>query len=122
MRLAIVGSAKYIDDQNIDEVKRIINDAIERYKPTEIVSGGAAGVDTVAENIAKQHGLIPTIFRPTVTKWEGKGGYKERNFRIASTCNALIRIVSKRTTTYGSGWTRDRAKEQGKPTEDFEVY
>lgn len=121
MKLAVVGSARYVDESNINQIQRIINEAVEKYQPTEIVSGGAEGVDTMAEETAKRLGIIPTIFRPTIRKWDGKGGFKERNFQIASHCDALIRVHSKRSRSYGSGWTRDRAKEQGKPTEDFEV-
>jgi hypothetical protein len=51
--------------------------------------------------------------------WDGPGGFKERNLRIAVACDELVRIVAHGTRTYGSGWTRDRAAAMGKPTKEI---
>lgn len=117
MRLAIVGSTLLGGNA---EAKRIIVEALDRYQPTVFVSGGASGVDTMAELEARLRGIPCTIFHPRNKRW-APAGYKERNLAIAQNCDALVRISAAGATTYGSGWTRDRAKELGKPTEEFVV-
>ena len=88
---------------------------LEGNRPELVISGGAAGIDTMAEEVATMLGIPTRIFMP-----EGRGWplYKARNLKIATECDHLWRIVSARTKTYGSGWTRDRAAEMGKPTEE----
>jgi hypothetical protein len=116
MRLAIVGSTKLVDDPRVE---RIIRQSIKKHRPTTVVSGGAKGVDSTAAWVAKEEGIEVQEHRPTVFQWEGPGGFKERNELIASNCDVLIRIASKDATTYGSGWTRDKAVQLGRPTEEF---
>lgn len=116
LKLAIVGSTE-IDWS--PEVQRIILDAVARLKPGLVISGGAPGVDTIAEWLARDQEIPREIYEPSVWRWEGRGGFKERNQQIADRCDHLIRIVWEKSKTYGSGWTRDRAREQGKPTEEY---
>ena len=116
MKLAIVGAVILKDSPH--EVKDIIRSEINRLKPTEIISGGAEGVDTFAEEVANELGLKKTIFLPEKKCWEF---FKKRNIQIANECDQLLRIASDRSKTYGSGWTRDRAVEMGKPTKEFRL-
>jgi hypothetical protein len=150
MRLAIVGSTQL----NGPKSRAIVLDAIKRYAPTCIVSGGAKGIDSLAADIGRELGLEVDEKKPDWQRWEDspgctrhseeahlreeeyrkypgeegyelmcsgrpKKGFKSRNLEIAQSCDALIRIALKGATTYGSGWTRDRAKERGVPTEEF---
>ncbi len=91
--------------------------AIEKYIEEScngddvIVSGGAKGVDSMAVEKAKEYGLAYKEFLPSQQNW---AEFKKRNLLIAQECDALLRIVAKSSKTYGSGWTRDRAKEMGK--------
>jgi hypothetical protein len=114
MRLAIVGSR----EAAFADVQPIIIKYIEKLKPELIISGGAEGVDSFAVKVAEQRAIQTLVFLPQITRWSGasigKTGFKERNMQIAETCDSLLRIVSKRSTSYGSGWTRDRARELGK--------
>ena len=122
MILAVVGSTMLVG--NSEAYDRIL-DAFRKYNPDGFTSGGAPGIDSMAEEYARKCFRLPEdrifIFKPTVHRWDGPGGFKERNLLIAQQCDALVRIVSSKTKTYGSGWTRDRAAEMGKPTEDFVV-
>lgn len=120
MKLAIIGSTEdKFTDLEKTLVKRIVKAVCLTFMPDEVVSGGATGVDTwAAEESASLKGVSTTIFRPEKKGWYW---YKKRNQKIADECTALVRIVSKRSKTYGSGWTRDRAKEQGKPTWEITI-
>lgn len=80
----------------------------------------APGIDSMAEECTKKRGIDFQGFPPKVQRWED--GFKPRNLAMAETCTYLIRIVSSKTQTYGSGWTRDQAKRLGKPTEEFIIY
>ena len=118
MKLAIVGST--LLDGNPAAMKLIV-DTFDKYQPTTFISGGAVGIDTMAEEEAKRRGIACDIRLPTVKAWGLPGGFKDRNQEIADRCDVLVRIVSSRTKTYGSGYTRDRAMEQGKHTENHVV-
>jgi predicted Rossmann fold nucleotide-binding protein DprA/Smf involved in DNA uptake len=65
MRLAVVGS-RTID--SMDFVKEQINEALNMYALPEdgvvIVSGGAKGVDSCAQAIAKEEGYDFILFKP----------------------------------------------------------
>ena len=119
MRLAIVGSTSLADNE---QVRAEIRDLIASYRSQIndeheefiVVSGGARGVDTMAEEEARALGIPIVVFPPKTQHWAGPGGYRERNFAIAHYCTHLIRIASVRSKTYGSGWTRDRAQELGR--------
>ena len=116
MKLAIVGSTVLEDSEAL--VKLAVSLWFTKLKATCIVSGAAMGVDRIAAETARLMGLEVIEFPPKTNNWEG---YKERNMLIAKECDKLLRIVSKRSTTYGSGWTRDRAKELGKPVFEIEL-
>lgn len=73
MKLAIIGSRTI---QNIN---------ISAYIPegvTEIVSGGAKGVDTRAAQYAKEHRLKLTVFLPDYARYN-RGAPLKRNEQIA---------------------------------------
>lgn len=112
MRLAVVGST------NIHSWQRSLAfDIVEGFvvvkQPRVIISGGAEGIDNVADQIAwlREIEFIPHL--PKNKRWEPEG-YKERNLLIAQDCTHLLCIRSSQSTTYGSGWTADRAEEMGK--------
>jgi cytoskeletal protein RodZ len=127
--LAIVGSRDVPDYLSSSLVKQ----AILEHKPSIVISGGARGVDTMAEVIAREMGIPVMQFRPQQVSWDAMpmgepveavadngmivtvpGGYKARNMKIAESCDCLVRIASSTTKTYGSGWTADYAERIGK--------
>ena len=118
--LAIVGSTKFRDPSSLAEAERLIRSALSNLNPTKVVSGGAEGIDTLGVTIAKEMGIAVEEFLPQNPRWEPEG-FKVRNLLIAENCTHLLRIVDKTSKTYGSGWTRDRAKEMGKDTLSFEL-
>jgi hypothetical protein len=129
--LAIVGSRDVPDYVSSSLVKQ----AILEHKPSMVVSGGAKGIDTMAEIMAYEMGIPVMQFMPSEHSWDPTpkapadpievvvdmgmnivipGGYKARNMKIAESCDCLVRIASSTTKTYGSGWTADYAERIGK--------
>jgi hypothetical protein len=112
VRLCIVGSAC----AEKEDVLPIIERYIDKLKPAVIISGQChlGGVDEYVEEEASFRG-IPFDANPAKRRtWKGKGGFKERNERMALKCTHLVAIMSERSTTYGSGWTADFAESIGK--------
>ncbi len=116
MKLAIVGSTRLKDNS---EALAIIKMVITLNKTTEVVSGGAVGIDTMAAQVAKDRGIPTKIFLPKIKNWAA--GYKPRNIQIAKYCDKLIRIAIANAKSYGSGWTRDYAAKLNKPTEEYVI-
>lgn len=129
MKLAVVGSRRLGGKKSRD----IIIDYISKNNITAIVSGGATGIDSLAENIADELGIAKIIFLPEINQWEdsnGKIGFRSRNHQIANECDALLYIEWDRDeqektfgkkASYGGGWTRDEADRLGKPTKSFSL-
>ena len=119
MKLAIVGSRSLNGHPEALRVIRKVLDAYQAHHPVlVIVSGGARGIDRMAADEARRRGLEVIEHLPAGTTWRD---YRERNERIARDCDELVRIADSSSRTYGSGWTRDRARELGRPTTDYTI-
>lgn len=112
--VCIVGSREVGQGAALREVREILS----KYDPEAdvVISGGRGNVDLAAEEVAKELGFKFIPFLPWRDQWMW---YQGRNWSMAAACTVLYRITVPRAETYGSGWTRDRAREMGKPT--FEV-
>lgn len=127
MKLAVVGSTGLGGKAS----RQYIIWAIQTLGATTVISGGARGIDALAARVGCELGLKIIEFKPESQSWEdrdGRKGFKTRNQEIVDACDSLLRIswypkeqeiVTGRKATYGSGWTRDRAKAQGKLTLEF---
>lgn len=113
VRLAVVGSTSFEELYGLDIAEWIIKRALVHFDPEVVISGGARGVDRLAEKLAIDHGFRTTIHDPAHPRWEPHG-YKDRNLRIAQDCTHLIAIRCRASTTYGSGWTYQQTKRLGK--------
>lgn len=67
---------------------------IDVYNPTHIISGGAKGIDTFAENYAKLNNLPFTIFPPEYNKY-GRIATFIRNQQIVDASDMIIAFSSK---------------------------
>ena len=126
--LAVVGSR---DVPKMPAIE-LIHAVFDEHKPVIVISGGAkvsqanrlrglASIDEEVALVANVRQIQLLEFRPTDFHWDGPGGFKERNVKIAESCVCLVRIASETTTTYGSGWTADRAEMEGKDVTRYVV-
>jgi hypothetical protein len=119
MKLAIVGSRSLAGHPEALRVIRSVLDAYQaRHAVLVVVSGGAVGIDRMAAAEACRRGLQVIEHLPAGSTWRA---YRERNLRIARDCDELVRIADPRSRTFGSGWTRDRARELGRPTTEYTI-
>jgi len=83
-KIGIVGSRNYPDT---DKVRQFIQSLPE---DVTIITGGARGVDAVAEEEARKRGLKIIVHKPDFTKGYSPAAYHERNQKIAKECEILI--------------------------------
>ncbi|MBQ9986557.1 MAG: hypothetical protein IJP38_09690 [Oscillospiraceae bacterium] len=80
MKIAVIGSRK-LTVENLGD-----------YLPpgtTEIVSGGASGIDTCAREYAKRNGLILKEFLPDYRRYK-KGAPLKRNLQIIEYADSVV--------------------------------
>lgn len=136
IRVAVVGASKLSENEERDARQFCgmkFNELINDYgiMNVTIVSGGAKGVDSIAEEVAKGLGLGTETFKPEVERWEDDGekiGYRTRNIQIAERCDILYCLPCnfkgkpcKHCGTdlhqnSGACWTMKRAKDIKKQT------
>ena len=99
MHLAIVGGRDFND---YVKFKEIVKNFIDEYgKPTKIISGGARGVDTLAEQYAKENNIEMIVFKPDWSK--GKVAGLLRNTDIINACTHVLALpTDKSVGTYDS--------------------
>ena len=102
MKLLIVGS------------RSITNFDLEAYITPEtehIISGGANGVDTLAEEYADKHRISKLIMRPAYAHY-GKGAPLKRNEEMVKLADAVLVIWDGKSR--GTKYTADFARKEGK--------
>ena len=103
MKVAVIGS-RGLTISNLGE-----------YLPpdtTEIVSGGADGIDATAAAYAAEHGLILTEFLPEYARY-GRGAPFRRNRQIVDYADTVIAIWDGQS--HGTRFVIDLCQKQGKP-------
>jgi len=87
MRLAVVGQSR-LNTYESRAIRNTMKAMLEKYpKGTVIVSGGAWGVDSIAEMVALDLGFTTLIYKP---KRKIKEYFLKRNLEIANICDELI--------------------------------
>jgi len=107
MKIAIIGS------------RTLHINNLEDYIPeecTEIVSGGALGIDTSAAEFARRRGLKLKEFLPEYEKY-GRGAPLVRNKLIVNYADAVYAFWDGESR--GTWFTIDYAKKAGKPVRIF---
>lgn len=113
MRIGIVGSRKYPDKEKVEKLV----DSLD--KDDVVVSGGAYGPDSWAEQRAAQRGLRTIIFKPELEEitppktWERiVNAYHQRNMKIAQNSDVIHAFVN---GSKGGTWnTINWAKQFGR--------
>lgn len=102
MKTAIIGS-RSLEISNL-----------EKYLPdgtTEIISGGAKGIDTCAEELAARLGLRITVIRPNYTKF-GRCAPLKRNDEIIALADIVVAIWDGKSR--GTKYVIEKCRKLGK--------
>ena len=110
LKIGIVGTR--IPKITFEEFSQIIDD----YKLTHIVSGGAKGIDTFAENYAKLNNIPFTIFPSEYNKY-GRLAPFVRNQQIVDASDMIIAFPSK-----DSKGTIDTIRRTKRSNKSLKVY
>lgn len=114
MKLAIVGSREITDMSILLEG---ISKVPAMDQVTEIVSGGAKGVDTLARQFAESRGLRCTEFLPDYARY-GRAATLVRNSQIVEYADLVLAIPVKG----GSRGTHDSMRKAEKVGKRLIVY
>ncbi len=113
MRVAIVGSRKFSGYKIMLNYLTEINLGI-----THIVSGGAAGADALAEQLARDFSIPITIYHANWDKF-GKPAGMIRNKQIVNDCEAVVAFPG--PESIGTLATMSLAEKKGIPVYAKEV-
>lgn len=106
MKFAIIGGRDFNDK---DLLYKTLND----YDITEIISGGARGADSLAEQYAYDNNIKMVVFKPDWSK--GRSAGLIRNHDIISNADAVIAFWDKQSK--GTKHSIDLSKQLRKPIE-----
>ncbi len=110
MKVAIIGSRNLM-----------VND-LEKYLPegvTEIVSGGARGIDNCAGNYARANGLKLTEFLPEYDKY-GRSAPLKRNLQIIEYADCVLAFWDGQSR--GTKYVIDNCKKKNKNVSVFTIF
>ena len=124
MKLGITGSRSitefefipYFRMQNKDFRAFCRRHGLGRRKITEVITGGARGIDTLAFQAAEKAGIRNILFLPDRTKFRGKmilKAFQARNEQIVDCCDVLLAVWDGRSR--GTRNTLTYARKVNKP-------
>ena len=107
MKVAVIGSRNL----RVDDLGKYLPDGV-----TEIVSGGARGVDTSAKEYALAHGIKLTEFLPEYGKY-GRGAPLRRNITIIEYADLVLAFWDGKSR--GTKYVIDNCKKRGVPVKVY---
>lgn len=111
MKVAIIGSRNV----NLHSITDFIPEKIAGLM-TEIITGGAVGIDTLALEYARENNIKATIFKPEYEKYK-RGAPLIRNCLIVDASDLVIAIWDGKSR--GTKYTIDYAEKIGKETKIY---
>lgn len=118
-RVAIVGSRTWPTPGDISQYCSSLPPG------TVIVSGGATGADTFAEEAAAQAGLKLVRHLPNIPRYGSPAAYYHRNLAIVNDSDRVVAFAAKdvktKQITAGTQMTIDLARRAGVPVEVIET-
>ena len=112
VRVGIVGSRSITDEEYVFYVLNFYLRRLLAEKEVIIVSGGAVGIDTIAEKFAAEKGLKTEIYLPDYKSYSGKVAPIKRNQTIVDNSDYLIAIT---TGSNGTASTIKMAEKKNIP-------
>lgn len=114
MRIGITGS-RALTVVERRTVRRILRGILSCYDAEdELHHGGASGVDRIAAEVADSFGMKVVSHPAKNPRWDGMAGYKARNMDIVNSSDKIYAFHSPSSSTGGTIWTYNYAKEIGK--------
>ena len=107
MKVAVIGSRNL----KVDDLGKYLPEGV-----TEIVSGGARGVDTCAREYALANGIKLTEFLPEYDKY-GRGAPLRRNITIIEYADLVLAFWD--GSSHGTKYVIDNCKKRGVPVKVY---
>ena len=117
MKLGITGSRSNTEFDFTALFSRQVkefNFFLGRRRITSLITGGASGIDTLAEKCAKKLNIPCQIIRPDYSRYHRNAPLK-RNLQIIEKCDALLVIWNGSPASRGTVYTASHALKSGKP-------
>lgn len=105
MKIAVVGS-RTLTNYNL------VKSTLDKFKITEIISGGARGADSLGAAYAQSKGIPCRVCLPNWTMY-GKAAEFRRNITIVQNCDQVVAFLD--GISKGTAHTIQVAKELNKP-------
>lgn len=115
MNVGIVGSRKYT---NYEKIKEEVLKIVPLEKIRRIISGGAQGVDTLAEQLAKEYNIPTIVYYPEWSKY-GKSAGPKRNTLIVDNSDMIIAFPD--NDSIGTYDTIHKGEKKGIPVHIIKV-
>jgi len=109
-RIAVIGSRTFTD---YDLLKK----ALDEHPPFILVSGGAKGADTLAEQYANERFYETIIHLPDKQKY-GRGAYHRRNQLIVDDADEMVAFIGE---SKGTSHSLELARKKGIPVTIIKV-
>lgn len=111
MRVAIVGSRGITSYEALTDA--LTNAPHPWMDDPELVSGGADGVDTLAERYARENDVPIDVIEPDYSDWSGEHPAKQRNTEIVEESDVVIALWDGRSN--GTRDTINKALDRAVP-------
>ena len=109
MKVGVVGSRTFTDYNFLEKT-------LKSYLPFILISGGAKGADTLAEQFAARHSIGFKVYRPDYVSF-GKSATYVRNKKIVDESDLIIAFWDGKSK--GTKMTIEIARRESKPYKIF---